>query len=323
LLLLGPAVAQTAKPTKTSSTTIKRETYRGWPDALVLSNGEVEVVIVPAVGRVMQFRFVNEEGVFWESEEWAGKSPNAAASTWGNFGGDKAWPAPQSDWPKITPRSWPPPVAFDAMPVRAEVKGNTVELLTPVDPHYGIRVRRLIRLDAKRPVLTIATTFEKIEGEPRPVAVWVITQLKDPQMVYVPLPAATINAVGYVLQSKTPPPSLKREGNLLSLTRDAKTAYKIGTDASTMLWLGERYALRIDSPRTPKAEHPDQNSSAEVYTNPDPAKYVELETLGPLRTLQVGDRLTCTNTYTLARRRPKAPAPKELAEEARRFLGQK
>lgn len=317
-LFVVSATAQTAKPAKAGSIQIKRTSYRGWPDALVLSNGVVEAVIVPAVGRVMQFRFVNEEGVFWESDDWAGKLPNAASNTWSNFGGDKSWPAPQSEWPKLTPRSWPPPVAFDSMPVQAAIKGNSIELLSPVDPHFGIRVRRLIRLDAKRPVLTITTTFEKIEGDPRTVAVWVITQLNDPQMVYIPLPARTINANGYVLQSKTPPPSLKREGNLLALTRDAKTAYKIGTDADTMLWLGEKFALRIDSPRVPKVTYPDQSSSAEVYTNPDPAKYVELETLGPLSTLKVGDKLTRTNVYTLARRQQNG-----LAEEARLLLGQK
>jgi hypothetical protein len=328
-LLPGLTPAQSAKTGKSGKSgkagvvQVKRASYRGWSDALVITNGLVEAVIVPAVGRVMQFRFVNEEGVFWESDDWAGKAPNASSNTWSNFGGDKAWPAPQSDWPKVTPRSWPPPAAFDSMPVQAEIKGEAVELLTPVDPHLGIRVRRLIRLAAKRPVLTITTTFEKIEGDPRTVAVWVITQLKDPQMVYLPLPAATINAAGYVLQSKTQPPSLKREGQLLALRRDAQTAYKIGTDASTLLWLGERYALRIDSPRALGAPYPDQGSSAEVYTNPDPAKYVELEMLGPLSTLKAGDRLARTNVYTLARRQPKAMAPKDMTEEARRLLGQK
>lgn len=325
LLLCGSAVAQSAK---SGQIQIKRAAYRGWPEAIFLSNRLVEAVIVPAVGRVMQFRFVNEDSVFWESDDWAGKMPNAASTTWSNFGGDKAWPAPQSEWPKVTPRGWPPPVAFDALPVQAEIKGNTVELLTPVDLHYGIRVRRLIQLDARKPVLTITTTFEKMEGDPHTVAVWVITQLKDPQMIYVPLPAAQSDATGYVLQSKTPPPSLKREGNLLALTRDAKAAYKIGTQAGTLLWLGEKHALRIDSPRVTNAAYPDENSSAEVYTNQDPAKYVELEMLGPLQTLKVGDQLARTNVYTLARREPKGLNAKgmtsaEMAQEARRLLGQK
>ncbi len=299
-LLCLAAFAQ--KPRKV---TIQKQSYRGWNDALVMSNGLVEAVIVPSIGRVMQFRFAGEAGVFWENAALAGKPVNAASNDWGNFGGDKSWPAPQSEWPKITPRAWPPPVAFDSMPCTAKVIGNVVELTTPIDPHYGIRVVRTISLDARQPVMNIKTAYEKVEGEPRRVSIWVITQLPEPVMVYVPLPAQSINAIGnangYVLQSKTAPPSLKRTNNLLSMTRDKTTAYKIGTDASTMLWMGEKFAVRIDSPRQPNKEHPDSGSSAEVYTNPNPLIYVELETLGPLREMKKGDRIEHGNTYTLYR----------------------
>ena len=283
-----------------------------------MSNGIVEAVIVPGIGRVMQFRFIGTDGVFWENAALAGKPVNADGKDWSNFGGDKSWPAPQSEWPKITPRAWPPPTAFDSMPCTATVKGNAVELTTPVDPHYGIRVLRTISLDARQPVLNIKTAYEKIEGELRKVSVWVITQLPEPVAVYGLLPAKSLSADGYVLQSKTAPPSLKRQGNLLSLTRDKKTAYKIGTDASTMLWIGAQFALRIDSPRQPNAEHPDQGSSAEIYTNPDPLAYVELETLGPLRELKKGDRIEHGNRYTLYRR-----GKKEVADEAAQMLKQR
>ncbi len=313
-LLCLPAFAQ--RPRKI---TIQKQSYRGWDNALVMSNGLVEAVIIPSIGRVMQFRFVGEsEGVFWENAALAGKPVNPASNDWGNFGGDKSWPAPQSEWPKITPRAWPPPVAFDSMACTAKVVGNTVELTTPVDPHYGIRVVRIISLDARRPVMNIKTAYEKVEGEPRKVGIWVITQLPEPVMVYVPLPANSINANGYVLQSKAAPPSLKREGNSLSMTRDKTTAYKIGTDASTMLWVGEKFAVRIDSPRQPNAEHPDSNSSAEVYTNADPLTYVELETLGPLREMKQGDRIEHGNHYTLYRR-----GKRELSAEAQLMLKQK
>ena len=62
-------------------------------------------------------------------------------------------------------------------------------------------------------------------------------------------------------------------------------------------------------------EYPDRGASAEVYTNPDPKSYVELETLGPLVTLRAGERITQTNTYTLMRRMSADPAV-----DARRLL---
>lgn len=285
---------------------IRPITYRQWPNSLLMSNGQIEVVIVPAIGRVMQMRFVGEQdGPFWENAEWFGKSPDSASSTWGNFGGDKTWPAPQSEWPKITPRAWPPPVAFDSMPVKAEVKGENVELVSPVDPHFGIRTRRTVSLDARRPMVVIKTEYEKVEGAPRSVAIWIITQLKEAAAIFVPLPDQTINADGYVKHSKELPATLKRMGNLLFLTRDPKISTKIGTDAGTLVWMDAKHIVQIDSPRVAGATYTHKNSSAEVYTNADPLPYVELEMLGPLHELKVGDRIERTNTYTLARRSAK------------------
>jgi hypothetical protein len=319
---------------------LKRATYHGWRDALILGNGQVEAVIVPSIGRVMQFRFAGEaDGPFWENRALDGKPPDPRASEWVNFGGDKPWPAPQGDWPNITPRAWPPPVGFDAsawrgepmivnfsrafpgsVPGGANVGGTVVKLTSPVDPHYGIRVVRLVQIDPAAPVMRIKTIYEKVSGEPRRVAVWVITQLKEPVGVFVPVPPDSRYVEGYNKQSEELPQGFRVErgpgGAMISLKRDPNKATKIGSDAGTLLWVGERQTLRIDSPRVADAEYPDNGSSAEVYTHPIPAHpYVELEMLGPLARLAVGDKIERTNVYTLARRRQS-----EGAAEARAVL---
>ena len=289
-----PGVAQ-----KAPKVTVQQIEYHGWKDALVISNGQVEAIIVPSIGRVMQFRFVGEEGVFWENPAVAGKPVNPAAKDWSNFGGDKPWPAPQADWPKITPRAWPPPVGFDASVWEAKVNGDFVELISPVDPQYGIRAIRRIKLDPSRPAMTITTVFEKVKGDPRTVAVWVITQLKDPDMILVPVPKDTRYAEGFQKQSKDLPAHFKAQKETISLMRDPQKSTKIGTDATMLIWVGAKHALRIEAPRVPNAEYPDNGSSAEVYTNADPLKYVELEMLGPLKEMKIGDKLEHTNLYTL------------------------
>jgi len=280
-----------------------RTNYRGWADSILVSNGRVEAVIVPAIGRVMQFRFAGEEdGPFWENRTLDGIKPEPESKEWGNFGGDKSWPAPQTDWPKLTPRAWPPPAAFDSMPVRATVDGFLVNLTSAVDPHYGIRVRREISLAISRPVMTITTTFEKVSGHAFRAGVWVITQLKEPVIAYASLPESEQFQAGYLPQSDEPPANLKIEDGLLSLTRDPKKSHKIGTDAGALFWVGKGAILRIDSPRHLSETYPDDGCSAEIYTNPNPLAYVELEMLGPLTKMVVGDKITRTSTYTLLRR---------------------
>jgi hypothetical protein len=316
---LGPACSSNASdapsPWEPLSFLI-RTNYHGWNNSILVSNGRVEAVIVPAIGRVMQFRLAGQtDGPFWENEAMFGKAPDAASAEWGNFGGDKTWPAPQEDWAKVTPRAWPPPVAFDSMPVEAQVDGWVVTLVSAVDPHYGIRTRREIQLEPDKPVMRIQTIYEKVSGAPRRVGVWVITQLKHPVAVVAPLPEPSRFRGGYIRQSADLPADLKVQGGLLSVARDPKAPHKIGTDASSLIWVGRNEVLRIDSPRELLASYPDQESSAEIYTNPDPLPYVELELLAPLRTMKVGDKVERASTYTLL---PRTEAEPDL--EVRRLL---
>lgn len=276
---------------------IVKTNYHGWADSYILANGIAEVVVVPVIGRVMQFRVAGDaEGAFWENRALDGKAPTPASKDWGNFGGDKTWPAPQADWPKVTPRSWPPPVAFDSMPVEARVEGDKLRLVSPVDPHYGIRTERVVTLAAAAPQLTIETTYFKTEGRPRKVGVWIITQLSEPEDVCL-----RVKQDKYVKQSDDLPLDLKFEKDGLHLKRSRSKSTKIGTTASVLEWRNRRLMLTIESPRIPGAEYPDEGSSAEVYTNPDPLPYVELEMLGPLKMMNVGDAIAQTNTYTLRR----------------------
>jgi hypothetical protein len=315
----APATAP-ARPPAPGHVEVSRTNYHGWADSLRMHNGQAEVIVVPAIGRVMQFGFAGEEGVFWENRALDGQPADAtdwATKDWVNFGGDKTWPAPEGDWPKLTGRkTWRPPPAFDALPVQARVEGSDVVLTSPVDPFLGVRTERRVHLQPDAARLLITTTYERVRGEPTKLSVWVITQLQEPLGLYAPLPVPSRFEKGFVTLGKDLPPDLKVERGLISLTRNPRAAHKIGTDAGTLLWVGEKAALRIDSLRVTDAEYPDHGSSAEIYTNPDPLKYIELETLGPLHLMKPGDRIQQVNTYTLSRRTESSPEA-----EARKLIG--
>lgn len=290
--------------------------YFGWERCLTISNGKVEAVVVPAVGRVMVFRRAGASSVFWQDPALRGKAPDPEAKEWANFGGDKTWPAPQAEWGRMAGRDWPPPAAFDSMPAEAFFRRDAIVLRSPVDRHYGIRWERELRLDREAPVMTVVTTYEKVEGPPVRTGIWVITQLEDPVGVFARIPRETRYAEGFNRQSgENLPAGLAVAGGVLSLRRGPDRWAKIGLDADRLVWVGETAVLRIDSPRVEGGEYPDQGSSAEVYTNPDPKAYVELEMLGPLHTLSPGERIQQTNTYSLFPRSHPDPAV-----DARRVL---
>src|SRR3954467_7564874 len=92
--------------------------FHGLP-ALAVRNPVAEVVVVPELGRVMRFALRGEaattagvtgaaadDGPFWINPT-LGQRFAPEADGWINHGGDKAWPAPQSDWPAVTGRGWP------------------------------------------------------------------------------------------------------------------------------------------------------------------------------------------------------------------------
>ncbi|MBI4662536.1 MAG: hypothetical protein HY735_27290 [Verrucomicrobia bacterium] len=288
--------------------------YHGWSNSIVLSNGQVETAIVPAVGRVMQFRFVDQaEGPFWENIKLYGKQP--AANSWdtaGSFGGDKVWPAPQSVW------NWPPPRGFDSLSYTGSVAKGEVTLAGPVDSTFGTRVVRRISLHPVEPILRVSSTFEKRIGKTNQMSVWVVTQVKEAERVFVPVPAGSLFPNGYTALGTVPKGTVVTNG-LVSLARDPSAGCKVGNDAGALLWVGTNSVLLVESPRVPgipKNGYPDAGCSAEVYTNPNPTPYIELEMLGPLVRLGTNDTLEATSVYTLFRR-----TQATAREEAKRILG--
>jgi hypothetical protein len=281
---------------------VERISYHGWVDSIHISNGAVEAVVVPSIGRVMQFCWAGcQEGVFWENPALLGQLHDSASEEWINFGGDKSWPAPQSGWAAYQGRDWPPPVAFDSCEVQAEMVDFGVVLTSPVDPGFGIQVVRCVELNAHQPVMKIRTEYHKLAGAPVRVAIWTITQMKEPDCVAVLLPLDSKLPNGYLRLIDAEPQSLSIKDGLLSLKRHQSEYVKIGTDSLSMAWIGEKTAMRIDAERL-DGEYPDGGCVTEIYTNPDPLRYVELETLGPLSQMSVGDVIAQTTTYTLMAR---------------------
>jgi hypothetical protein len=177
--------------------------FHRWP-SIVIRNAIAEVVIVPDIGRVMQFRLLadNDRGPFWNHPSI--DKDLHPDDGWKNYGGDKTWPSPQADWPRLIGRSWPPPNTFDSVSYATTIKGSTVELVSPVDLNYGIRVKREITLDPKLAVMTIETIYEKVQGPPVRAAIWTITQLASPERAFIHVPQHSAFANGYVNLMATP-----------------------------------------------------------------------------------------------------------------------
>jgi len=298
-----------------SRMSISRVSWHGWSDCFLIENGVVEAIAVPAIGRVMHFGLAGQKaGCFWQNRALDGQMHQKASSEWSNFGGDKCWPAPQSAWPRLQGRGWPPPAAFDSLPMQANAASGSIGLTSPLDPALGIQLVRHVELEPGKPVMRIRSEFRKLFGSPVQTSVWSIAQLREPERVSMLLSPKSRFPDGYVRLMKGEPASLKIDGQVLLLSRHPRDQVKIGADAASLACVGPDYVIRIDAQSGP-GEYPDGGCLTEVYTSPDPLQYVELETLGPLTTIGTGVQIDRTTVYTI---RPRS-TPDAVAEALSAF----
>jgi hypothetical protein len=314
-----------ARAPAAAAVTVTKSSFHGW-EALILRNGAAEATVVPAIGRIMQLGLVSAgvpRGPLW-SHPGIGPALPADENGWINIGGDKAWPAPQSRWEAIAGKGWPPPRTFDASAFTATIVdsgsvGDEIELLSAVDPAYGLRVRRTITLDPAAPILTVDTCYEKVTGAPVRAGVWTITQLVSPERLFMRLPARSAFPGGFAQRLPDRPKDLRVDGRLLSLARDPAAKTMLGSDGDTLLWVGAGPDLLIEAVRDahdPTDEWPD-GVHAQIYTSSDEAlPYVELELFSPLRDLRIGERACLRVRYTL-----RARTDADATAEAKRVLG--
>jgi hypothetical protein len=300
--------------------------YHGWNNAILLSNGLVEALVVPSAGRVMQFRFAGTtNGPFWENPKLYGHTSSSTNwNTTGAFGGDKSWPAPQSDWSG----GWPPPTGFDGSAYTYGLNNGVVTITSPVDSGYKIQVTRTIQLDFDQPVLRINTVFQRSSGATHTnvLAVWVITQVSDPVGIYVPVPAQSVFAPTDYYQLGTGLPTQYQNANgLISFTRDPAAQHHLGFDANSLAWVGTNVSMRIDSSRVAginKTNYPNGGCNTVVYTNNGytnnvgDACYAEMECFATLTNLTAGQSVSFSTVYTLFNRTQSDPTA-----EARKVLG--
>lgn len=319
LLLLIFGIMMTTTHAEVS---IERVTYRGWKDAYRLSNGTVDLVVVPEVGRIMRYGLVLGPNMLWENPTAVGKP--IPLGQWPNTGGDKVWPWKQDDWQAITGSAWPPPAAADQAPHQAEVVGkDTVRLTSTVLVPYGIRIVREIRLAPEGTQVFLTNRFVKVrEGGDYSVGVWTITQVPATTWVLArTLPTVSALNGGYLSLAGD-----KEKGGFAAITllpggalkvdRRPNDSAKLGTEADLLASLqGDLlFTVRIAPmpPRDNTGASYDKGERAQIYSQPDNVEdaargitpYIELEFTSPRRTLKNGETLTLEQVWEL-RRLPK------------------
>ena len=266
-----------------------------------LTNGDYEVVVAPATGRIVGYGPVGGPNLLWTNP----RAPESGSpfKGWVNWGGDKVWIWPEGDWGKWTQAGAPPgDPAGSAYEVRS--RGRTLWMTSPVVPYYGVRIVRKITIDESGSGVTIVNRLEQVTPALRelPVAPWTVTQVPAPAEIYGRL-AEDAKPPGYADISPNIWPGMKVEGRNVTMPRPAKPWVKMGLDADMLAVPEGDLLFSITVLKKGNDAGPYQAyRRAQVFSDPDdspfrPAgvpKYIEMEFTGPLRMLAVGESMSLT-----------------------------
>ncbi len=304
---------------------IEQINFRGWENAYRISNGIVSLVVVPSIGgRIMsyelgaqQFFYINPEleGQLFTYEQHIERGPYG----WKNYGGDKTWPAPQG-WPERDKWPGPPDPVLDGGPFTVLAHGvangiASITMRSQPDPYTSTQITLRLSLGANTSAAHLHIEMQNISDEPVRWSVWDVAQLDctiygdkprpDPACtVYLPLHSNSQFAQGYhLLYGPADNPTWRREDNLLLASYRGQIG-KVGVDKAS--WLGftrqtaaGTYAFTERFSYTYGESYPDDGVNAECWSNGPSEEqvadgsaadfrlwYMEMEALGPLRTLK-------------------------------------
>ncbi len=297
LSLLAAALAMGAVPV-IAAVTVEKIPYAGWPNCYRLSNGEVELIVTSDVGpRIIRYGFEGGQNFFVELEEDLGKT---GGDNWRLYGGSRLWVGPED-----------PVYSYgaDNDPVQVEISGNRLTAQAPVE-HTGVQKAIAVELSDEGSAVRVVYTLANRTIWPLRIATWVLTMMAPggagittlpPRGTHPEVLAPTNPLVVFAFTNMADPRWTWLEKYIV-LRQDPQNAdpEKIGLfnpeTRGAYLLNGELFVKKFAA--SPDEEFPDMGASYETFTN---ERFLEIETLGPLRTLQPGESLDHVEEWSLHR----------------------
>jgi hypothetical protein len=255
------------------------------PKTVSISNGVVDLVINPKIGRVTRYGFVGCPNLLWTNT-----LADINSAGWLNYGGEKLWIWPQDDWKQVTGKAWPPPM--DVPPANVydvEVRGRSIVMRSAVIEKYGVRIVREIHLADTGTDVEIRSRFEPVAGgPPRLIAAWSVAQVPASARILVPRDAVPSTFPSTPPATTTRPTSFSVvDDNWWSVTpTDESSKYFFATNTIVAEFPdGTRFRHTCTVPSSPSDAVPQER--AQVYLEGSASRdtigreqYTEIEFVG-------------------------------------------
>ena len=272
-----------------------------------ISNGIVELAVDPAIGRVMHFGRVGGPNLLWTNPR--AQECASPFHGWINYGGDKVWLWPESDW-KLWHGVHAPPGDPPTEPHRIEVLSKrSLRVISPEIEACGMRIAREITLDAESAGATLVNRLEKVSHTKlqKPVGIWTVTQLPATREIFARFVSDARDPKFASFEHGTWP-AIRADSSIAVLERPREAWAKIGLEADVLATtVGSELFSIFSGANFPSASYA-PHCRAQVFSDPDRSQfrvdgvgpYIEFEFTSPVRKLDPGDAIELLQRWTLS-----------------------
>lgn len=272
----------------------KQDTFNGI-DCLWLGNEQVRLAVTTRRGpRIVAWGWRDGENLFAELPDVVIGTP----PSYSLLGGHRLWYAPEMMETTYLP---------DDRPLEVEQSGASAMFTAP-DDGAGIVKRITVEVLEGLPEVRVAHSLTNVGSAPMKLAPWGISICKIGGVAILPQPKGSTDPHSFLPNRNfslwTYSDILDERitlGNKATLVLAAPGANnKIGyfnMNGWIGYWTGDTLYTKRFTPQ-PHSEHPDMGCNAEVYFAEE---VIELETLGPMTTLEPGSEITHEEIWRLDR----------------------
>jgi hypothetical protein len=258
-----------------------------------LENESLKLLITRSVGpRILSLGFKDGENIFAELPETVIDHPESDAFHF--YGGHRLWHAPEEPRRTYLP---------DDDPVDIASSENGLTVTQKIEPQTGLQKVIEVRFPGASPQVVITHHLTNHGFWPVTCALWAITQLKTGGTAILPqvrqdtgvLPNRSLAVWPYTDMVN---PNVRWGSNFVLLDTELDSPFKIGFPNPRgwqgYWWNGVLFVKR--AAYEANAEYFDFGSSSECYCD---HRFIELETLTPIRTLAPGETASHIETWEL------------------------
>ena len=298
-----------------STIKIKYLPYKNWKNVVEISNLEIKLIVIPEIGRIMHFGFINDENLLYQNDDFNGVAfkvgeyfTKDSIKQAPNVGGNRVLPCSEEYHHLITGSRYIPDPFINASAYTVDFLDNGIILKSPISALLGIQIKRTITIleegcsvninqELIKKQVAKNTVLEKI-----PLTIWSLSKIQVPNISYTSISENSIFKDGFTI-SKWPDAknyaeeSASVNNGFLELKSSEEHPQKIGLDSKKCVAAYLKNTLFVEQfTFDEKGTYPDKGTSVTIFGN---HLFTELECLSPERVLSVGEKITYNLSWNL------------------------